>query len=151
MKIFLLNDEFYIIGVSIVMLCLVEWLVQNYEVLVLLCIDGQGEVCKQFEVMGVFIVKDLVGDFDVIVFNCIFLGVLVGEMVLCCLVIWWIYEVEIGCDLLLCYFNMVQGFKSVLYIVFQIEFQCLVYGSFLFDSLVMVYVLLFWNDVIYCQ
>lgn len=151
MKILLLNDEFYTTGASTAMLRLAERLVQNHEVSVLPRIDGQGEVRKQFEALGVPIVKDLAGNPDVIVSNCILSGQLVGELAPRCPVIWWIHEAEIGRDLLLRYPNMAQGFKSASHIVFQTEFQRLVYGSFLFDSPAMVHVLPFWNDAIYRQ
>ncbi|MFJ3058922.1 glycosyltransferase family 4 protein [Herbaspirillum sp. NPDC087042] len=151
MKILLLNDEFYTTGASTAMLRLAERLVQNHEVSVLPRIDGQGEIRKQFEALGIPIVKDLAGNPDVIVSNCILSGSLVGELAPKCPVIWWIHEAEIGRDLLLRYPQMAQGFKSATHIVFQTEFQRIVYGSFLFDSPAMVHVLPFWNDAIYRQ
>lgn len=151
MKILLLNDEFYTTGASTAMLRLAERLVQNHEVWVMPRIDGQGEVRKQFEALGIPIVKDLACQPDVIVSNCILSGSLVGELAPQCPVIWWIHEAEIGRDLMLRYPQMAQGFKSATHIVFQTEFQRIVYGSFLFDSPAMVHVLPFWNDAIYRQ
>lgn len=150
MKILLLNDEFYTTGASIAMLRLAERLVQNHEVVVMPRIDGEGDIKRRFEALGIPIVKSL-NDPDVIISNCILSGSLVAELAPKCPVIWWIHEAEIGRDLLMHYPQMSLGFKHASHIVFQTEFQRIVYGSFLFDSPARTHVLPFWNDAIYRQ
>lgn len=150
MKILLLNDEFYTTGASIAMLRLAERLIQNHEVYVMPRIDGQGDVRKKFEALGIPIVKSL-DSADVVVSNCILSGSAVADLALRCPVVWWVHEAEIGRDLLIHYPQMAAGFKKASHIVFQTEFQRIVYGSFLFDSPASVHVLPFWNDAIYRQ
>jgi len=58
MKILLLNDEFYTTGASTAMLRLAERLVHNHEVFVMPRIDGQGEIRKKFEELGIPIVHN---------------------------------------------------------------------------------------------
>ncbi|MBB5390091.1 MULTISPECIES: glycosyltransferase family 4 protein [unclassified Herbaspirillum] len=150
MKILLLNDEFYTTGASIAMLRLAERLVQHHEVYVMPRIDGQGDVRKKFEALGIPIVKNI-DSADVIVSNCILSGAAVADLASRCPVVWWIHEAEIGRDLLVHYPQMAAGFKKASHIVFQTEFQRIVYGSFLFDSPAATHVLPFWNDAIYRQ
>ncbi|MBP0600731.1 glycosyltransferase family 4 protein [Herbaspirillum sp. LeCh32-8] len=150
MKILLLNDEFYTTGASIAMLRLAERLVQNHEVSVLPRRDGEGDIKKKFQALGIPIVGE-VGDVDVVVSNCILSGAAVGQIAGRCPVIWWIHEAEIGRDLLLEAPQTAHGFRAASHIVFQTEFQRIVYGSFLFDSPAQSHVLPFWNDAIYRQ
>lgn len=148
MKILLLNDEFYTTGASIAMLRLAERLKQNHEVYVMPRIDGEGEIRKKFEALGIPIVKET-GAVDLIVANTLMAGAYVAEAALRFPVIWWIHEAEIGRDMLLHFPQFAPGFKLASHIVFQTGYQKIVYGSFLFDSLATVHVLPFWNDAIY--
>jgi glycosyltransferase involved in cell wall biosynthesis len=148
MKILLLNDEFYTTGASTAMLRLAERLVQRHEVSVMPRLDGDGEVKKQFEALGVPIVQN-VQQVDLVVANTIMAGAYVAEAGPKCPVIWWIHEAEVGRDMLLRFPRMAAGFQHAMQIVFQTEFQKIVYGSFLFDSPAPVQVLPFWNDAIY--
>ncbi|MCA1326256.1 glycosyltransferase family 4 protein [Herbaspirillum sp. alder98] len=150
MKILLVNDEFYTTGASIALLRLAERLVLNHEVEVLPRIDGDGPIRQKYEELGIPIVKDA-GQPDVVVSNCVLSGHFVGEGGLKCPIIWWIHEAEIGRDLIMRYPNTASGFKGASHIVFQTEFQRIVYGSFLFDAQAEVHVLPFWNDAIYRQ
>ena len=150
MKILLLNDEFYTTGASTAMLRLAERLVQNHEVLVMPRIDGEGEIRKKFEALGIPIVKN-VQSVDLIVANTLMAGAHVAEAGAgaTCPVIWWIHEAEVGRDMLLRFPQLAAGFKHASHIVFQTEYQRKVYGSFLFDSPATVHVMPFWNDAIY--
>lgn len=148
MKILLLNDEFYTTGASTAMLRLAERLVQQHEVSVMPRIDGQGEVRKQFEALGIPIVKD-VKSADLVVANTLMAGQHVGQAGAKCPIVWWIHEAEVGRDMLLKYPQLAAGFSQAMQIVFQTEYQRIVYGSFLFDSPADVQVLPFWNDAIY--
>lgn len=151
MKILLLNDEFYTTGASIAMLRLAERLVQNgHQVSVLPRRNGEGDIKRKFEALGIPIVGD-VGDAEVVVSNCILSGSLVAQIAPRCPVVWWIHEAEIGRDLILMHPQMAPGFKVASHIVFQTAFQRIVYSSFLFDSPAMTHVLPFWNDAIYRQ
>jgi len=152
MKILLLNDEFYTTGASIAMLRLAERLVQNHEVSVMSRIEGEGEIKKKFEALGIPIVKDIQTDaVDLLIANTILSGAHVAAAAAKIPVIWWIHEAEIGRDMLLRYPQVAEGFKHASHIVFQTEFQRMVYGSFLFDSPATVHVMPFWNDAIYRQ
>jgi glycosyltransferase involved in cell wall biosynthesis len=148
MKILLLNDEFYTTGASIAMLSLARRLAPHHELMVMPRIDGHGEVRKQFEAMGIPIVQN-VTEVDLVVANTLMAGVHVAEAGIKCPVIWWIHEAEAGRDMLLLYPQLSAGFKHASQIVFQTDFQEIVYGSFLFDSPAQVQVLPFWNDAIY--
>src|SRR5450830_1432067 len=152
MKILLLNDEFYTTGASIAMLRLAERLVQNHEVSVMSRIEGEGEIKKKFEALGIPIVKDIQTDaVDLLIANTILSGAHVAAAAAKIPVIWWIHEAEIGRDMLLRYPQVAEGFKHASHIVFQTEYQRMVYGSFLFDSPATTHVMPFWNDAIYKQ
>jgi len=152
MKILLLNDEFYTTGASIAMLRLAERLVQSHEVSVMSRIEGEGEIKKKFEVLGIPIVKDIqAGAIDLLIANTILSGAHVAAAAEKIPVIWWIHEAEIGRDLLLRFPQIAEGFKHASHIIFQTEFQRKVYGSFLFDSPATTHVLPFWNNAIYKQ
>ncbi len=152
MKILLLNDEFYTTGASIAMLRLAERLVQNHEVSVMSRIEGEGEIKKKFEALGIPIVKDIqAGAIDLLIANTLLSGAHVAAAAPKIPVIWWIHEAEIGRDMILRFPQLADGFKHASHIVFQTEFQRIVYGSFLFDSPAPVHVLPFWNDAIYRQ
>jgi|SRR5450830_82791 len=152
MKILLLNDEFYTTGASIAMLRLAERLVQNHEVSVMSRIEGEGEIKKKFEALGIPIVKDIqAGAVDLLIANTLLSGAHVSAAAPKIPVIWWIHEAEIGRDMTLRFPQLADGFKHASHIVFQTEFQRIVYGSFLFDSPAKVLVLPFWNDAIYRQ
>lgn len=148
MKILLLNDEFYTTGASTAMLRLAERLVQNHEVIVMPRIDGEGEVKKKFEALGIPIVKNI-DTVDLVVANTLMAGVHVAQAAPKCPVIWWIHEAEVGRDMILRFPQLAEGFKHASHIVFQTEYQRKVYGSFLFDSPATVHVMPFWNDAIY--
>lgn len=150
MKILLLNDEFYTTGASIAMLRLAERLMQNHEVFVMPRIDGEGEVRKKFEALGIPIVNNIRSP-DLLVANTLMAGAHVAEAAPKCPVVWWIHEAEVGRDILLRFPRLAPGFRQTSHIVFQTEYQRKVYGSFLFDSPAMVHVLPFWNDAIYRQ
>ncbi|WP_050476261.1 glycosyltransferase family 4 protein [Herbaspirillum rhizosphaerae] len=152
MKILLLNDEFYTTGASIAMLRLAERLVQNHEVSVMARIDGEGEIKKKFEELGIPIVKDIqAGAIDLLIANTLLSGAHVAQAAPKVPVIWWIHEAEVGRDMILRFPQLAEGFKHASHIVFQTEFQRIVYGSFLFDSPATVHVMPFWNDAIYRQ
>jgi glycosyltransferase involved in cell wall biosynthesis len=148
MKILLLNDEFYTTGASTAMLRLAERLVQHHEVSVMPRIDGDGEVKKQFQALGIPIVKN-VHEVDLVVANTLMAGAHVADAGAKCPFIWWIHEAEIGRDMLLKWPQLAAGFRHAMQIVFQTEYQKIVYGSFLFDSPAEAQVLPFWNDAIY--
>ena len=148
MKILLLNDEFYTTGASTAMLRLAERLVQQHEVIVMPRIDGQGEIRKKFEELGIPIVHNI-DTVDLIVANTLMAGAHVAEAGPKCPVIWWIHEAEVGRDLILRFPQLAPGFKHASHIVFQTEYQRKVYGSFLFDSPATVHVMPFWNNAIY--
>ncbi|WP_034296384.1 glycosyltransferase family 4 protein [Herbaspirillum sp. RV1423] len=148
MKILLLNDEFYTTGASTAMLRLAERLVQNHEVFVMPRIDGEGEVRKKFEALGIPIVKNI-QSVDLVVANTLMAGAHVAEAAPKCPVVWWIHEAEVGRDMILRFPQLAPGFKHASHIVFQTEYQRIVYGSFLFDSPATVHVMPFWNDAIY--
>ncbi|MDB5776790.1 MAG: glycosyl transferase [Herbaspirillum sp.] len=148
MKILLLNDEFYTTGASIAMLRLAERLVQHHEVSVMPRLDGEGDVKKQFQDLGIPIVANAQSA-DLIVANTLLAGMHVAEAGPKCPVVWWIHEAEIGRDMLLKWPQLAAGFKHAMQIVFQTEYQKIVYGSFLFDSPADAQVLPFWNDAIY--
>jgi glycosyltransferase involved in cell wall biosynthesis len=150
MKILLLNDEFYTTGASTAMLRLAERLVQNHEVYVMPRIDGEGEIRKKFEALGIPIVKNI-GSVDLVVGNTLMAGAHVAEAGPKVPVVWWIHEAEVGRDLILRFPQLAPGFKHASQIVFQTEYQRIVYGSFLFDSPAVSHVLPFWNDAIYRQ
>ncbi|MFL9924128.1 glycosyltransferase family 4 protein [Herbaspirillum lusitanum] len=150
MKILLLNDEFYTTGASIAMLRLAERLVQHHEVTVMSRIDGDGEIKKKFEALGVPIVKNI-QSVDLLVANTLMAGAHVAEAAPKCPVVWWIHEAEVGRDMILRFPQLAPGFKHASHIVFQTTYQKIVYGSFLFDSPATVHVLPFWNDAIYKQ
>lgn len=150
MKILLLNDEFYTTGASIAMLRLAERLVQNHEVSVMSRIEGEGEIKKYFEALGIPIVKDIHPDaIDLLICNTLLSGAHVAAAAPKVPVIWWVHEAEIGRDMLMRFPQLADGFKHAAHIVMQTEFQRIVYGSFLFDSPAKVHVLPFWNDAIY--
>lgn len=150
MKILLLNDEFYTTGASIAMLRLAERLVQNHEVSVMSRIEGDGEIKKYFEALGIPIVKDIRAEsIDLLIANTVLSGAHVAAAAAKVPVIWWVHEAEIGRDMLLRFPQLAEGFKHASHIVMQTEFQRVVYGSFLFDSPAKVHVLPFWNDAIY--
>ena len=148
MKILLLNDEFYTTGASIAMLRLAERLVHHHEVSVMCRIPGEGEIKKQFQALGIPIVEN-VQQVDLVVSNTLMTGAHVGEAGPKCPVIWWIHEAEIGRDMLMLFPQLAAGFKHAMEIVFQTDYQKIVYGSFLFDSPARTTVLPFWNDAIY--
>jgi len=148
MKILLLNDEFYTTGASTAMLRLAERLVHNHEVFVMPRIDGQGEIRKKFEELGIPIVHNSAA-VDLVVANTLMAGAHVAEAGPKCPVLWWIHEAEVGRDLILRFPQLAPGFKHAAHIVFQTEYQRKVYGSFLFDSAATVHVMPFWNDAIY--
>lgn len=150
MKILLLNDEFYTTGASTAMLRLAERLVQNHEVYVMPRIDGEGEIKKKFEALGIPIVKNI-DSADVVVANTLMAGAHVAEAGTKVPMIWWIHEAEVGRDMILRFPQLAPGFRHASQIVFQTEYQRIVYGSFLFDSPANVHVLPFWNDAIYKQ
>jgi len=150
MKILLLNDEFYTTGASTAMLRLAERLVQNHEVYVMPRIDGEGEIRKKFEALGIPIVKNI-DSVDLLVANTLMAGAHVAEAAKKCPVVWWIHEAEVGRDMLLRFSQLAAGFQHASHIVFQTEYQRIVYGSFLFDSPATVHVMPFWNDAIYKQ
>src|SRR5450830_1935003 len=100
MKILLLNDEFYTTGASTAMLRLAERLVQNHEVFVMPRIDGEGEMKKHFEALGVPIVKNI-QEVDLVVANTLMAGAHVAEAIRKCPVVWWIHEAEVGRDMIL--------------------------------------------------
>jgi glycosyltransferase involved in cell wall biosynthesis len=150
MKILLLNDEFYTTGASIAMLRLAERLVPHHEVSVMCRIPGEGEVKKQFQALGIAIVEN-VHMVDLVVANTLMAGAHVAEAGLKCPVIWWIHEAEVGRDMILRHPQLAPGFRHAAQIVFQTDYQKMVYGSFLFDSPAEVQVLPFWNDAIYKQ
>ncbi|MFJ9451919.1 glycosyltransferase family 4 protein [Herbaspirillum sp. NPDC101397] len=152
MKILLLNDEFYTTGASIAMLRLAERLVQNHEVSVMSRIEGEGEIKKKFEELGIPIVKDIqAGAIDLLIANTLLSGAHVAAAAPKVPVIWWLHEAEIGRDMILRFPQLAEGFKRASHIVCQTEFQRIVYGSFLFDSPATLHVLPFWNDAIYRQ
>jgi len=148
MKILLLNDEFYTTGASVAMLRLAERLVQNHEVFVMPRIEGQGEIRKKFEALGIPIVHNIPAA-DLVVANTLMAGAHVAEAGPKCPVVWWIHEAEVGRDMILRFPQLAPGFKHAAHIVFQTEYQRKVYGSFLFDSPATVHVLPFWNYAIY--
>ncbi|WP_432240078.1 glycosyltransferase family 4 protein [Herbaspirillum robiniae] len=150
MKILLLNDEFYTTGASTAMLRLAERLVKNHEVYVMPRIDGEGEIRKKFEALGIPIVKNI-DSADLVVANTLMAGAHVAEAGPKVPVVWWIHEAEVGRDMILRFPQLAPGFKHASHIVFQTEYQRIVYGSFLFDSPAMAHVLPFWNDAIYRQ
>lgn len=150
MKILLLNDEFYTTGASIAMLRLAERLIQNHEVCVMPRIDGEGEVRKKFEALGIPIVNHIQSA-DLLVANTLMAGAHVAEAASRCPVVWWVHEAEVGRDMLLRFPRFTQGFRAASQIVFQTGYQRKVYGSFLFDSPAAVHVLPFWNDAVYRQ
>ncbi|HZS80686.1 MAG TPA: glycosyltransferase family 4 protein [Herbaspirillum sp.] len=150
MKILLLNDEFYTTGASIAMLRLAERLIQNHEVFVMPRVNGEGEIKKKFEALGIPIVSSI-QSIDLLVANTLMAGANVAEAAQKCPVVWWVHEAEIGRDILLRFPRCASGFRQASHIVFQTGYQRKVYGSFLFDSPAMVHVLPFWNDAIYRQ
>lgn len=150
MKILLINDEFYTTGASTAVLRLAERLQQQNEVMVMPRIDGEGDIRKKLEALGIPIVKN-VQQVDVVIANTLMAGVLVAEAGPKCPVIWWIHEAEVGRNMLLRFPQLAAGFSHASQIVFQTEYQKIVYGSFLFDSPAMPHVLPFWNDAIYRQ
>jgi glycosyltransferase involved in cell wall biosynthesis len=150
MKILLLNDEFYTTGASTAMLSLAQRLAPHHELMVMPRIDGQGEVRKQFEAMGIPIVQN-VTQVDLVIANTLMAGVHVAEAGIKCPVIWWIHEAETGRDMLLAHPQLAAGFKHAAAIVFQTPYQKIVYGSYLFDSKADVHVMPFWNTAIYAQ
>ncbi|ADJ65891.1 glycosyltransferase family 4 protein [Herbaspirillum seropedicae] len=150
MKILLLNDEFYTTGASIAMLRLAERLVQQHEVMVMPRRDGEGEIRKQFEALGIPIVHN-VTTVDVVVANTLMAGLHVAEAGPKVPVVWWIHEAEVGRDLILRFPALAPAFQHASQIVFQTSYQQKVYQSFLFDSPASCHVLPFWNDAIYRQ
>ena len=150
MKILLLNDEFYTTGASIAMLRLAERLVQHHEVIVMPRLEGEGDIRKQYEALGIPIVWNI-QEVDLIVANTLMAGVYVAEAGPKCPVIWWIHEAEVGRDMILMFPQLAPGFKHAMHIVFQTEYQRKVYGSFLFDSPATTHVMPFWNDAVYKQ
>jgi glycosyltransferase involved in cell wall biosynthesis len=150
MKILLLNDEFYTTGASTAVLRLAERLVQQHEVQVMPRIDGQGDIRTKLEALNIPIVKNG-QQIDIMIANTLMAGVHVAEASAKCPVIWWIHEAEVGRNMLLQYPQLAAGFSKASHIVFQTEYQKIVYGSFLFDSPAQVHVLPFWNDAIYRQ
>jgi glycosyltransferase involved in cell wall biosynthesis len=150
MKILLLNDEFYTTGASTAVLRLAERLVVDHEVMVMPRIDGQGDIREKLEALNIPIVPNAQG-VDVVIANTLMAGELVAQAALRCPVIWWIHEAEVGRNMLLRYPQLAAGFDKATHIVFQTEYQKMVYGSMLFDSQAQVHVLPFWNDAIYRQ
>lgn len=150
MKILLLNDEFYTTGASTAVLRLAERLVPQHEVQVMPRIDGQGDIRAKLEALNIPIVTNG-QQIDLMVANTLMAGVHVAEAGDKCPVIWWIHEAEVGRDMLLRFPQLAAGFSKAAHIVFQTEYQKIVYGSFLFDSPAQVHVLPFWNDAIYRQ
>jgi len=150
MKILLLNDEFYTTGASIAMLRLAERLVQHHEVIVMPRIEGEGDIRKQYEALGIPIVWNI-QEVDLIVANTLMAGIYVAEAGPKCPVIWWIHEAEVGRDMILMFPKLAPAFKQAMHIVFQTEYQRKVYGSFLFDSPATTHVMPFWNDAVYKQ
>lgn len=150
MKILLLNDEFYTTGASTALLRLAERLKQHHEVSVMPRIDGDGDIRKKFEALGIPIVKNA-QQVDLLIANTLMAGVHVAEASEKCPVIWWVHEAEVGRNMILRFPQLAAGFSKAMHIVFQTEFQQQVYGSFLFDSPAQTHVLPFWNDAIYRQ
>jgi glycosyltransferase involved in cell wall biosynthesis len=148
MKILLLNDEFYTTGASTALLRLAERLVPHHEVSVMPRRDGDGDIRKKFEALGIPIVKNP-DNADLLIANTLMCGLHVDQAAERCPSIWWIHEAEVGRDLILRYPQLANGFKKAMHIVFQTEYQLQVYGSFLFDSPAQTHVLPFWNDAIY--
>lgn len=150
MKILLLNDEFYTTGASTAVLRLAERLVLQHEVQVMPRIDGEGDIRTKLEALGIPIVHNG-SQVDLLIANTLMSGVHVAEAGDKCPVIWWIHEAEVGRDILLRYPQIAAGFRKASHIVFQTDYQKIVYGSFLFDSPAQVHVLPFWNDAVYRQ
>lgn len=150
MRILLINDEFYTTGASTAVLRLAERLINDYEVMVMPRIDGQGDIRKKIEALGIPIVHQPQG-VDLVIANTLMAGEHVAQIAQHCPVIWWIHEAEVGRNMLLRYPQLAAGFGKAAHIVFQTEYQKMVYGSMLFDSMAQVHVLPFWNDAIYRQ
>ncbi|MBP0600733.1 glycosyltransferase family 4 protein [Herbaspirillum sp. LeCh32-8] len=150
MKILLLNDEFYTTGASIAMLRLAERLVRNHEVIVMQRRKGDGPIRQEFEALGIPIVQNI-DTVDLVVANTLMAGIHVADVGPKVPVVWWIHEAEVGRELILRFPQVAPGFRHAAHIVFQTEYQRIVYRSFLFDSPVTTHVLPFWNDAIYRQ
>lgn len=150
MNILLLNDEFYTTGASTAVLRLAERLVQQHEVQVMPRIDGEGDIRTKLEALGIPIVQNGT-QVDLLIANTLMTGVHVAQASEKCPVIWWIHEAEVGRDILLRHPQIAAGFAKASHIVFQTEYQKIVYGSFLFDSPAQIHVLPFWNDAVYRQ
>lgn len=150
MKILLLNDEFYTTGASTAVLRLAERLVADHDVMVMPRIDGEGDIRKKIEALGIPIVNNPPG-VDLVIANTLMAGEHVAQAAQRCPVVWWIHEAEVGRNMLLRFPQLAAGFSKAAHIVFQTEYQKMVYGSMLFDSSAQVHVLPFWNNAIYRQ
>lgn len=150
MKILLLNDEFYTTGASTAMLRLAERLLPHHELCVMPRIDGEGDIKKKFQALGIPIV-DNIKTVDLVVANTLMAGGHVAEAGDKCPCIWWIHEAEVGRNILMHYPQLTGGFAQASQIVLQTTYQAEVYRSFLFDSPAQVHILPFWNNAVYQQ
>jgi glycosyltransferase involved in cell wall biosynthesis len=64
-------------------------------------------------------------------------------------VIWWIHESDIGRKFILEAPVLAEGFRQAAAVVFQTNYQKMVYTSFTFDTPAQIHVLPFWNDAVY--
>jgi glycosyltransferase involved in cell wall biosynthesis len=150
MKILLLNDEFYTTGASIAMLRLAEHLRLSHDVVVMPRIDGDGDIKARLKALDIPIVATVV-DVDLVIANTMMSGEFVANYGAKCPIIWWIHESDIGRQFILRSPRLAEGFSQAAAVVFQTNFQKMVYGSFTFDSPAEIHVLPFWNDAVYKQ
>jgi glycosyltransferase involved in cell wall biosynthesis len=149
MNILLLNDEFYTTGASIALYWLALHLKDaGHTVSVMPRVNGGGAIRQQYDEAKIPIVTDANG-IDAVLANGIMQGEIVAAVGQTVPVVWWIHEAEIGRNLVVHQPSLAQGFRHARHVVFQTEFQRVVYGSYLFDAPADVSVVPIWNDTVY--